>query len=65
MTSYLMSHIFQNQARVASHLIERPDAPGCGVRKEAAVQHHGPAQQVETEEHGQSQHDLQLRLWQG
>lgn len=45
-----------------SHLIERSNAAGCGVSEEAAVQHHGAAQQVEPEEHGQSQDDLQLRL---
>lgn len=48
--------------QVTSHLVERSDAAGRGVREEAAVQHHGPAQQVEPQEHGQSQHDLQLRL---
>lgn len=47
---------------MTSHLVERSDAPGRGVREEAAVQHHGPAQQVEPEEHGQGQDDLQLRL---
>lgn len=51
-----------NQRRRISHLVERPDAPRRRVREEAAVQHHGPAQQVEAEEHGQRQHDLQLCL---
>lgn len=48
--------------RVTSHLVERSDAAWRGVGEEAAVQHHGPAQQVEPQEHGQSQDDLQLRL---
>lgn len=47
---------------MTSHLIQRSDAAGGGVGEEAAVQHHGPTQQVEPQEHGQSQHDLQLRL---
>lgn len=47
---------------VTSDLVERSDAAGCGVGEEATVQHHGPAQQVQPQEHGQSQDDLQLRL---
>lgn len=50
--------------RVTSHLIERSDAAGCSVSEEAAVQHHGTTEQVEPQEHGQSQDDLQLCLWQ-
>lgn len=54
----------EGNPQVTSHLVERSDAAWGGVSEEAAVQHHGPAQQVEPKEHGQSQDDLQLRLWQ-
>lgn len=56
------SQILKADQQVVPHLVERPDAAGGGVSEEAAVQHHGPAQQVEPQEHGQSQDDLQLRL---
>lgn len=49
-------------AKGGADLVERPDAPGGGVGEEAAVQHHGPRHQVEAQEHGQGQDDLQLRL---
>lgn len=52
----------EGSQQVTSHLVERSNAAGCGVSEEAAVQHHGPAQQVQPQEHGQSQDDLQLRL---
>ena len=50
---------------MTSDLVERSDAAGRRVGEEAAVQHHGTAQQVEPEEHGKSQDDLQLGLRQG
>lgn len=52
----------QTQSQWGSYLVEGSDAARGGVSEEAAVQHHGPAQQVEPEEHGQGQDDLQLCL---
>lgn len=50
--------------KVTSHLVQRPNTTWGRVCEEAAVQHHCPTEQVEPQEHGQSQDDLQLCLWQ-